>query len=418
MHSTDLDRSHTVFLWLLPALLLFSRALADITVVLIGLLFLIRSYRQQDWVWLHHRWVRLTLVFWAYLLLVNLPTSQLPGESLKYVLFFIRWPLFAAALAYWLLAGRQQQWVLLKSLLITSLFVVLDTGWQYLFDVDWFGIERFSEARLTGPFRSPVPGTLMLRLWFIALFSVLLWQWLRARPQAQVSAIPLLLFIAAGFTFITGERMALLLLLMGTAAVLVALFVEFSRYRCLLFGVASGLIVVGVFMMLADPLMTQRSIVSVGEKLNDFAGSDYGQVFSAAWQVWQAYFWFGVGFDNYQLICEQIGVLEGSNMHCTHPHNLYLELGVETGLFGVLLFVGVLAALYRAALGPAIAARAWLHVSLSAAVLTVSFWPLSGGISLLSNWVAGLVWLGVGWVLAVSATPLQAQSQRKAFPAD
>ena len=418
MPSLHPSRSHTVFLWLLPSLLLFSRALADITIVLVSLVFLVRSFRQQEWTWLSYNWVRLALLFWAYLLLVNLPTSHLPQESFKAVLAFIRWPLFACALAYWLLVKRQQQWLLLKSLSITGLFVVLDTSWQYVFDVDWFGIERFSEARLTGPFRNPVPGTLMLRLWFIGLFVVLFWHWLQTKPQRQIMAIPLMLFVAIGFTFITGERMALLLLMMGMAIVVTALLMEFSHYRREL-ALSIGTVLLAVVMIIvADPTMTQRSILSIGEKLSDFTESDYGQVFSAAWQVWQTHFWFGVGLDNYQLVCDQMGMLKATKMQCTHPHNLYLELGTETGMVGMILFVALLLALYREALSQAMQARAWLHMSLSAAVLTVSFWPLSGGISLLSNWVAALVWLGVGWVLAVSAAPQQVQSQRKADPAD
>jgi len=411
--SLYLARSHSLFVWLLPALLLFSRAIADLTVVLVGLVFLVRSYRQKDWEWLSRRWFQLALVFWAYLLLVNLPASVLPQESLKNVLSFIRWPLFAMALAYWLLAKPTQQWILLKGLLLTCLFVILDTGWQYFYGVDWFGIERFNEERLTGPFRNPVPGTLMLRVWFIALFAVLFWQWFYRRPDRLVVSVPLLLFIAMSFTFITGERMALLLLLLGGMVVLIALMVEAKTYRPqLLFCVAAMLLAASLVLVL-DPDMTQRSVVSIGEKLDDFAASDYGRVFGAAWKVWQAHFWLGTGLDNYPVVCEQMQVLTAKRAHCTHPHNLYLELGAETGLTGVLLFICLLLAIYWMALKPLIHARAWLHLSLSLSVLTVSFWPLMGGISPLSNWVAALVWFGVGWALAVSAIPMRVPSQQR-----
>lgn len=416
--TSYLARGHSLFLWLLPALLLFSRALADATVVLVGLLFLLRSYRQKNWAWLQQPWFRLALVFWAYLILVNLPMSISPEQSLKNALSFIRWPVFAMALAYWLLAKRTQQWTLLKGLLFTCLFVTVDTFWQYLFDVDWFGIERFSDNRLTGPFRNPVPGTLMLRVWFIALFAVFFWQSLANRADRQVVIIPLLLLIAMSFTFITGERMALLLVSLGGVLVLSALMIEARRYRRrLLIGVA-GMILTGSLLLLASPEMMQRSVLSIGDKLADFTGSDYGRVFSAAWRIWQANFWFGTGFDSYQLVCEQMQVLATSRAPCTHPHNVYLELGAETGLIGLLLFICLLAALYRAALSPVIQARAWLHTSLSLSVLTVSFWPLMGGISLLSNWVAALVWLGVGWALAISATPLRVQTLQIADPTD
>lgn len=413
-----LARCRSLLLWLLPALLLFSRALADLTVVLVGLMFLLRSYRQQDWAWLQQLWFRLALLFWAYLVVINLPMSVSPEQSLKNALSFIRWPLFAMALAYWLLVKPVQQWTFLKGLLLTCLLVTLDTGWQYLFDIDWFGIERFSETRLTGPFRNPVPGTLMLRVWFIALFAVLFWKWLSERPDRQGLIVPLLLLIVMGFTFITGERMALLLASSGSLLVLMALVIETGTYRRQLFIGMAWMTLAGSLMLLASPEMIQRSVLSIGDKLADFAASDYGRVFSAAWQVWQAYFWFGIGFDSYQLVCEQMQVLVTAGAACTHPHNVYLELGAETGLIGLLLFICLLATLYTTALRSLIQAGAWLHTSLSLSVLTVSFWPLAGGISLLSNWVGALVWLGVGWVLAVSARPLQVQTLRTTVPID
>jgi O-antigen ligase len=241
---------------------------------------------------------------------------------------------------------------------------------------------------------------------------------LAKRADRQVVIIPLLLLIAMSFTFITGERMALLLVSLGAILVLSALLIEARTYRRRLYIGIAGMTLAGSLMLLISPEMLQRSVLSIGDKLADFSGSDYGRVFSAAWRVWQANFWFGTGFDSYQLVCEQMQLLATSRAPCSHPHNVYLELGAETGLIGLLLFICMLAALYWAALSRLIQARAWLHMSLSLSVLTVSFWPLMGGISLLSNWIAALVWLGVGWVLAISATPLRVQTQQIADPTD
>jgi len=91
-------------------------------------------------------------------------------------------------------------------------------------------------------------------------------------------------------------------------------------------------------------------------------------------------------------------------MTCTHAHNLYLQLAAETGVTGVLLFTCMLGAIYWAALAPLMRDKRWLLAALSFSVLSVCFWPLIGGISLLNNWVAALAWLGVGWVLAMRNT--------------
>lgn len=415
----DLSRARVdnYFLWLLPALLLFSRAIADITVVLVGLAFLYHSYKYADWNWLHQPWLKAVLMFWAYLLLVNAPLSILPVESFKYALTFIRWPLFAAALAYWLLRNQKQQQSFLAGLLVTSLLVVADTGWQYLFGADWFGIKRFDEERLTGPFRNPVPGTLMLRLWFIALFGMLLWQVFTTRSRIQGLMIVLALLLGLGFMFITGERMALMLFATAGLLIVVAYFFEYPSERIPLL---AGLVAMAILLWLlmeSTPHMTERSVYSIVDKLANFHESDYGLVFAAAWEVWQQHFWLGNGLHSYQQVCQQMDLFANSNMRCTHPHNLYLQLGAETGLIGAVLFISMLAMIYITALRQALKKRCYLHLSMSFSILTVSFWPLIGGISVFNNWIGALVWLGVGWVLAVSAVPLPSRSQPKAVPA-
>ncbi|HAU07272.1 MAG TPA: hypothetical protein DCS49_05710, partial [Gammaproteobacteria bacterium] len=46
----------------------------------------------------------------------------------------------------------------------------------------------------------------------------------------------------------------------------------------------------------------------------------------------------------------------------------------------------------------------WLLVSITAAILTISFWPLYGGVNILSNWFAAIVWLGIGFSLTIGVT--------------
>lgn len=400
--SGVLRRTETVIPWLLPALLLFSRALADTTVVLIGLLFLYYSYQTQSWDWCKRAWFRLALLFWGYLILVNLPFSVSFDESLKYALTFIRWPLFAAALAYWLFACQHRQTQFLLSLVLVTVFIIADTAWQYFYHVDWFGIERFNEVRLTGPFRNPVPGTLMLRVWFIALFAIQLWQLEGLPSRFKMLIYPLGLLMGLAFMFITGERMALMLFFAGSVVISSALFVHYREHRMTLLMTLLALGGVFYLIILSSPDMMARSVTSISVKLTAFWQSDYGQVFSAAWQAWQQNLWLGSGIHTYQLTCEQLGLFAESSMQCTHPHNLFLQLGAETGVIGVSLFVVLLIGIYVTALRGLFQRQQWLTAALSFVILTVSFWPLTGGISVLNNWVGALVWLGIGWVLAVS----------------
>ena len=386
--------------WLLPLLLIFSRALADITVLSVGLVFLLRSAQLSDWAWVKHTWFKLNLLFFLYLLLINTPLSINPIDSLQHAIFYLRWPLFAAALAYWIFDDPARQRHLLIALVLVSLFVIIDTGIQYLTGQDLFGHHKASPTRLTGPYSRPIPGIMMLRVLFISLFMSILIPALSTGKRRIVFTLTLL-SIGMLFIFITGERMALILFLTGSLVVLAGLAMAQKSHRAnILLGLT---LVLGLFVtaLLLNPEMAERSVYSIVNKLTHFVDSDYGLVFRAAIAAWQEYPLFGSGFHTYKTVCVEMGLLTQAGIACSHPHNLYLQVAAETGLVGLLLFSIMLASIYETALYQPIRRQDWFTVSLSVVVLSVCFWPLIGGISILNNGVAALVWLGVGWVLSV-----------------
>ncbi len=399
--TTSLVRFSQILPWILPLLLFSSRAVADFTVLIIGLIFILKSSVERDWAWLQQPWFKASLLFWVYLLTVNATLSVQPLNSFIYSLFFIRWPLFAAAIAFWLLNNTQQQRQFLIVLIAVITFIVFDTWWQYFFDKDLFGHLKVSAERLTGPFTKPIPGIMLLRVLFIALFAGLLFARLSA-PFRWVLFTMIALSLGLMTLFITGERMALLLCLSGALVIVVGLWFEYAKLRVII--AVSILLSVALLLLtiFLAPEMANRSIYSLLFKLQNFTDSDYGKVFSAAWQAWQQNFVFGSGFHTYKTVCEQLGLLAGKGMSCTHPHNLYLQIGAETGVVGLILFTYLILNIYHAALQPLIKARAWYVSALAFVVLSVCFWPLIGGISVLNNWVAAFVWLGVGWVIAIS----------------
>jgi len=387
--------------WLLPVMLIFSRAIADMTVVLVGLMFLLRSYHIQDWSWTKAIWFRCNLIFWGYLLFINVPLSINVVESLFYAISYMRWPLFAAALAYWIFTQHARQREFLTVLLLVLIFVILDTGFQYMHGEDIFGIAKVSSERLTGPFKAPVPGIMMLRVYFIALFLTVFIPQLKSHMN-RIFFIVTMLAIGTFFMMVTGERMAFILFFSCSLLVLMGLgFEHGARRSMLLLGL---LIILGIvfFIVIAAPDIAQRSLYSVYAKLKDFVNSDYGKVFSAAIASWKENPWLGSGLHTYKQSCIEMGYLNQLGINCTHPHNLYLHIGAETGWIGVMLFSLAVASIFYSALHQLIQLRKWFLMTLSLAILFVSFWPLIGGISILNNGVAALVWLGVGWVMAVS----------------
>ena len=86
----------------LPFLLVFFRGLADFAVLLVGLMFLFKSYREASWTWINETWFKFSLLFVIYLSTFNAFLSINPSDSLLYALTFLRWSIFASALYFWI----------------------------------------------------------------------------------------------------------------------------------------------------------------------------------------------------------------------------------------------------------------------------------------------------------------------------
>ena len=72
----------------LPFLLVFFRGLADFTVLLVGLMFLFKSYKETNWTWINETWFKFSLLFVIYLSTFNTFLSINPSDSFLYALTF------------------------------------------------------------------------------------------------------------------------------------------------------------------------------------------------------------------------------------------------------------------------------------------------------------------------------------------
>lgn len=388
----------------LPLLLIFYRGVADFTVLLIGLIFLYRSYKSNNWQWVKQQWFIFSLIFWLYLLLINTPLSINSSESALYSLAFIRWPLFAMAISMWLLNNNISQKYFLISLAVTLFFIALDVWWQYFFHYDFFGNPKYSfnPERLTGPFRdNPMPGIFLARYLFLILYLGFFLKYLSS-PLKNITFIFLILAIGASTIFITGERMAFLVIISGVliiSAGLILHFKNFKKYITLGLVFIIGFITVFSFLF---PDTFYRTITSLIYKLQHFSDSDYMLVFNSAYAVWLESPFFGVGIHQYREACIALGFWGTGGGVCFHPHNISLELLSETGITGFILYYSIIISVAFSIVRNFLHQKNWLLLFLSLTLLFVSFFPLIGGMSLFNNWIGAIIWLFVGWTLAVS----------------
>ena len=397
------------FPFFLPLLLIFSRSLADITIVLVSILFLYHSYKNLEWDWVKEKWFCFALVFFVYCLTINTAMSINPSGTFAYSIFFIRWPIFSMALAYWILNDLKSLKKFLLSLTLILIFIILDTWWQFFFEYDVFGFEKSSDSRLTGPFK----GNEHVGSWIAKLAllpPLLLVLYYKIQLVKSYTAVYFFIFFVFFFlsVFITGERMALLLVTSSIFISIIGLILDkiITIKKIFILGcIAFLLILIFTFFF---PDITSRSFFSTIDKIANWRTSDYGFVWRTAFEIWLQSPFIGVGLHEYRDACNNFAQSTPAYLHaigraaCFHPHNISLQLLSETGIFGFLIFYTMVISLCFSSLKIYYLRRKWLFFTLTFNIIFSCFLPIASNTSFFSNKYGAIVWLLIGVMLSVN----------------
>jgi O-antigen ligase len=387
-----------ILLLMLPLWLISGRAAVDADLSLIAIMFLVRSAVMRDWSWARSTWFRIGLGLWLWTLVVSVFAFD-HRLSFSQAAPWIRFLLFAAALESWVL---DEVWMhrLLWVATGTLVFVAFDTLLQYFHGSDVLGNPRWGTERLTSVFERPRVGIFITKLMFPAVFGAFAWHaWRRGRlwPSMAFAGLVLLLLTAI---FLSGERMALLLALLGLT---LGALLQKGMLRVLVAGALSLGIVTSVILALANPELIKRQVDETLHTLNHLSESPYGKIWSSGLQMAMERPLFGAGMKNFRVVCPKLDMPQSVEERCsTHPHNTYLEWASESGIPGLLGFLLLVGALFRR-LWQVVALRGygvWLMGPLVSMV--VYLWPLGPTGSFFSNWAGGMFWLAVGWALAAA----------------
>lgn len=400
------DRITTIARWIVvlcPLLLIAGVMGNEIPASLVAVLFLVRSAVTRDWAWTRAIWVRLLLVLWAYMS-VRSGFAEFWRESLALSIPWVRWPVFAAALVFWILPDEKTQQRLMVTIVAAAGFLAIDTLIQHVFGQDIFGrVPMHAEGyynRLTGPFSKPRVGiiTAWLLIPSLAILSTLPFSRKRKRALLLALAFPIL---GVSAIYLSGERIAFLMTLAGY----VALVVLIPRIR--LIGLAVGVMAALTIMYLnhLHPEIRKRQMESSQKQISGFFHSPYGQLLLSSLKMAEERPLTGVGARNFRMICKrpEYGPMDAHSLdfRCgNHAHNIYSEWLAENGLIGLSLFTAaVLHWAWRCWRLRWVILRDTVLVGLTVAV-GLRLLPILSGASQFASWWAMPCWLMIGFLLA------------------
>lgn len=385
---------------LLPFGLLAGPAVGDVVASLMAIVFLGYCGVTKQWQWLRTPWVLALLLLWLHFMLIVVWAPDGAG-AFKRGLVWIRYPIFMAALVFWIGRDAWVQKRFLQTLLATVLFLAGDTLLQFYTGQDLFGrpithIDDF--IRLSGPYSSLRPGITLVYIGFPALFFLLA----MAQKAVRYRMALHLAFVAAAILFVvavyfSGERMALLLTMFGF--VVAPLLVK--RYR--LFWLGGLVVAAGLLYLITDQhkILRVRQFYYLKYEVLHLSESTYVQIWHSAAKVGAAHPVTGVGLKNFRLVCPEAQYGADNGLRCgSHAHNLYLELFAESGAVGMLFFSGALALWLRACWRQRRLFNDDMILAGLLVTLLIRIWPLAAISSQFNPWAGVPLWLFTGLLLA------------------
>ncbi len=406
----------------LPPSLLHARALAEILIAAIDILFVLHAWATGDAAFLRWPFARAAGLWWLWLTFC----SAIGTGGFLFGLVAVRLPLLALAIGSWVLppdaAGSRRRRLLWITLAASAFWVGLESWQQYLTGSNLFGQARWGDGALTGPFNKPRAGPAFILLFFPVVVPAVV-ACIAHRSRAVRAAGAGLAVLACVTMVLIGQRMPTVLMLLGFG--LTALMLKRLRL------IAAGAALAGAALLAATPLISRptydKLVLQFADQMRHFGQSDYGLIFVRAINVAQLHRWFGLGFDGFRRGCREFWAARGVdwlgiptvhfngglNACNLHPHNYYLEAADNAGLPGLALFVAMVAAAL-AKLGRGLARDPDpLRVGLFVGAV-VALWPIATTSAFASMPNAGWVFLVLG--LGFAAAEGAARQGRAAVP--
>lgn len=391
---------------LMPFFLISGPFLSDAGVSIVAIIFVINSINNKLLRFYNNIFFKTFIIFYVILLLSSLLSNDILS-SLKSSFFYLRFGIFSLCFWYLLEKNKTLLRFLFYSILICFTSLIIDGYIQYIFGKNLLGYELYNEFRVSSFFGSElILGSYMSRL-FPILFGLFIFFDRVKKNKLLLFFITLIFVLSEGLIFLSGERLALFFLNLS-AIYIILMLKDYKVYRFWTYIASIGLIVI---LLNAFPNAKERLI---DQTIHDFTrntentlyifSKPHHHMYTTAYRIYLDNKFFGVGPRQFRNECQNYLV---SDYSCeTHPHNTYLELLSETGIFAFLIvalifiyvcYISIKHLLFKININKK-GIFDDFEVCLFSAVI-ISLWPFSPSGSFFHNWMSIIYYLPVGIIL-------------------
>ena len=391
---------------LMPALLISGPFLSDLGLSLVSILFLINSIKNNLKKYYDNYYFKFFLIFCLILILSSLLSDNVL-ISLKNSLFYFRFGIFS--LCFWYLLEKNK--FLLKylfiSILLCFLSLIIDGYTQFIFGKNLFGYTLYNDYRVSSFFGSELVLGSYLARFFPILFALFILLDQPKKNKLLLLFVTIVFILSEGLIFISGERLALFF--MNLSAVFIILMLkEYRIYRLWTYIVSLCLIVVLMnFFPNSKERFIDQTIYDFTRNTDDkvyIFSKPHNDMYISAYRIFLDNKFLGVGPRQFRNTCDKYRVSEYS---CeTHPHNTYIELLSEAGIFAFLVVAGLFILICYLSIKHFVLKLIRdkkgifndFEVCLLSAII-ISLWPFSPSGSFFNNWMSIVYYFPVGLLL-------------------
>ena len=390
---------------LIPFFLITGPFLSDLALSIVALIFLINTCLNDLKKFYNNIYFKLFILFWFILITSSLLSDNIL-TSLKTSFFYFRFGIFA--LCFWYLIEKNEKILnyLFFSILFCFLILIIDGYIQYIFGQNLFGWELSNKFRVSSFFGSELILGSYLSRFFPILFGLFIYMDKKNRSKKILFLVTVIFILSEGLIFLSGERLALFF--MNLSAIFIILMIKnYRKYRfwTYIFSLCLILILLNIF-----PNSKERFL---DQTVNDFTrNSDKIYIFSkphndmyiAGYRMFLEHKFSGVGVRQFRNECKNYPVSEYS---CSsHPHNTYIELLSETGMFGFIIIFGLFVLIIYFSIKQFIYRLFRSNIEYFndfevciISALIISLWPFSPSGSFFNNWMSVVYFFPIGILL-------------------
>lgn len=326
---------------LLPFSLISGPAIPDISLSILGLIFIFKSIKDRLYFYYLNYFSYCFFFFYLIILLSGLLSSD-PFKSLieRESLFYFRFYFFSLALCYF----SQKYPVIIKylaiSLLLTIIVIIIDGSVEYFRGVSLFGIES-AETRLFSVFRDePIVGRYISTA--TMLFVSLMIYYYGYSDNKIILLIFTVLMAGEVFTFMSGERAAFGMIVAFSFGGFI--LIAQRRLERFIF------IIISVIFVLTLALNQDRTAQRLSQTINEVQDREFimiaaspvhEQHYNSAIKMFKDSPIIGIGSNLFRHLCIEEKYITGPQSCSTHPHHYYLQILAENGILGFILLLSI-----------------------------------------------------------------------------